>query len=110
MHILKKNNMNFGNWLITEKGISWNGSAVQKFEIPVSEINTTRNIDGTELYEWILIGTDQHWLTQNDLYDLNYAFVYTVAKLNLPFNYEVFDATLEEQYDQFDDEEEDEDQ
>jgi len=102
--------MNFGNWEITEKGISWKGSAVQKFEIPVTEMNATRQIAGVELYQWILTATGQHWLAQNDLYDLNYAFVYAIAKLNLDFDYEIFDATLEEQYDQFDDEEEDEDE
>ncbi|MBD0368406.1 MAG: hypothetical protein ICV53_20170, partial [Flavisolibacter sp.] len=40
----------------------------------------------------------------NDLYDLNFAFVYAIAKFGLEFNYEVFDATLAEQYNQFEEE------
>jgi hypothetical protein len=99
--------MNFGNWNINENGISWKGSTHQRFEITVDRIISTREIDGKNFYEWILVATDQEWLTQNDLYDLNYAFVYAIAKLNLNFDYEIFDATLEEQYDQLDAEDED---
>ena len=102
--------MNIGNWNSTETGISWKGSANQKFEIPADKITTTRQNGDSTFYEWILLATDQDWLTQNDLYDLNFAFVYTVAKLNLDFDYDIFDATLDEQFDQFEEEDEDDDE
>ncbi|HEX8460331.1 MAG TPA: hypothetical protein VF623_02830 [Segetibacter sp.] len=102
--------MNFGNWDVTEKGISWKGSPLQKFEIPANKLTATRQGGEDGFYEWILLATDQDWLAQNDLYDLNFAFVYTAAKLNLDFNYDIFDATLDEQYDQFEEEDDEDDE
>lgn len=95
--------MQFGNWQVTENNIEWNGGGLNRFEIPMSEMNATRqSSENGLLYEWILLATDEDWLTQNDLFDLNYAFVYAFAKSGVEFNYEIFDETLEEQYDQFD--------
>lgn len=99
--------MQFGNWIVTEKGISWNGTPLQRFDIPANKLNTIsqNNTDDGSLYEWILLATDEDWLTENDLVDLNFAFVYAVAKFGLDFSYEVFDATLDYQFEMFDDEE-----
>ncbi len=52
------------------------------------------------------MATNEGWLTQNDLYDLSFAFVYAVAQFKLDFNYEIFDATLADQFEQFDEEDE----
>jgi hypothetical protein len=52
-----------------------------------------------------LLATDEDWLTENDLVDLNFAFVYAVAKFGLDFKYQVFDATLDYQFELFEDEE-----
>ena len=43
-------------------------------------------------------------MTENDLYDLNFAFVYAVAKFRLDFNYDFFDATLAYQFEIFESE------
>ena len=95
--------MYFGNWVVTDSTIEWKGSQLERFVIPIKELNATRQIDSeTTYYDWILVATDKDWLTQNDLYDLNYAFVYGIARAGLPFDYDIFDATLEEQFDQFD--------
>lgn len=103
--------MIFGNWKVTERGIQWNGKGFAHFEIPTGDLTKIRKEkDDTLFYEWILLATGEQWLTQNDLYDLNYAFVYAVAKSGLHFDYAIFDATLEEQHAIFDEEdEEDED-
>jgi len=101
--------MQFGNWEIGDQSIGWNGPGLQRFVIPADEINevqTTRN--GERFYRWILLATAEDWLTQNDLYDLNYAFVYAIAKWDMSFDYVLFDSTLAEQYEQFDREDEDE--
>src|SRR5829696_2211336 len=96
--------MLFGNWKVTDDSISWNGNQFQRFVIPANKLNDTRNTGEEVFYEWILLATDEDWLTQNDLYDLNYAFVYAIAKLGLDFNYDIFDNTLAEQYEQFEEE------
>ncbi len=96
--------MQFGNWQITDSQIEWKGGGSGSFVIPFQDMSATRpNSTGdTSFYEWILRATDEEWLTQNELFDLNYAFVYAIAKAGLHFDFEIFDATLEEQFDQFD--------
>ncbi|HEX2536566.1 MAG TPA: hypothetical protein VHK69_22640 [Chitinophagaceae bacterium] len=101
--------MRFGKWIIQDNGIAWNTAGQNGYIIPREELTyIRRQIDGTRYYEWILSATDEEWLSQDDLFDLNFAFVYAAARFGLPFDYEVFDATLEEQYDRFDEEEEEE--
>lgn len=101
--------MQFGNWTVTDESIEWNNDELNRFVIAKEESTAIRyDKKGSFFYDWILKATEEDWLTQDDLYDLNFAFVYAVAKWGFEFNYETFDATLEEQYEQFD-EEEDED-
>ena len=101
--------MKFGNWIVKEESLEWNTDSLHFFAIPKDDSTSIRyDKKGSFFYDWILKATEEDWLTQDDLYDLNFAFVYAVAKWGLEFSYETFDATLEEQYEQFD-EEEDED-
>ena len=101
--------MQFGNWIVTDEAIEWQGEVTQQFVIPKDTLTALRyDRKGSFFYDWILLATDEGWIDQDDLYDLNFAFVFAAAKWNLEFNYQTFDATLEEQYEQFD-EEEDED-
>ena len=98
--------MKFGNWNITDKGIEWAGKGANRFLIPedsLTEIGTD-NI-GNKLYKWILLATDEDWLNQDELYDLNYAFVYAVAQSGHEFDYDLFDRSLAYQYEELDDEE-----
>ena len=95
--------MQFANWDITDSGIEWKGSPLQRFEIQKDQLTeTTGTEEGQTFYKWILLATEEDWLTQNDLYDLNYAFVYAMAKFGFDFDYDIFDDTLEEQFDQLD--------
>jgi len=96
--------MKFGNWLVTANNIEWYGDPFGRFVIPFEELIRTRNESEHVYYDWILLATAEDWLTQNDLFDLNYAFVYAAAKREAAFNYDVFDATLEVQFEQFDEE------
>lgn len=101
--------MLFGNWLVTQNSIEWNGKGFNRFVIPGDKLTETREdkADNSVFYNWILLATAEDWLTQNDLYDLNYAFVYAIAKFNLDFNYDIFDDTLGEQFDEFEAEDRD---
>ena len=102
--------MKFGNWLVKEESIEWEGEGDgSQFVIAKDSLTEIRyDKKGSFFYNWILLATEEEWLTQDDLYDLNFAFVYAAALWGQEFSYETFDATLEEQYDQFE-EEEDED-
>ena len=101
--------MVFGNWIITEDSIHWNDNGFSRFVIPADQLIVVKLTRQGPLYEWILKATSEEWLTQNDLYDLNYAFVYAAAKYGLNFNYDIFDATLAEQYELFDAEDDEDD-
>jgi hypothetical protein len=96
--------MQFGNWQVTDTNIEWKGGGAISFGIPFQDMNAIRTdvTDNSVFYDWILRATDEDWLTQNDLFDLNYAFVYAIATSGQEFDYEIFDATLEEQFDRFD--------
>jgi hypothetical protein len=101
--------MQFGNWMITDDAIEWQADGEHAFVIPKDSLTALRyDKKGSFFYDWILLATAEEWLTQDDLYDLNFAFVYAAARWQQEFSYATFDATLEEQYEQFD-EEEDED-
>lgn len=100
--------MLFGNWILSDKGIAWN-SEESNFTIPIESLTRIKTSwKGNRHYDWILSATAEEWLSQDDLYDLNFAFVYAAAKAGLDFDYQVFDATLDEQFDQLDLEDDDE--
>lgn len=102
--------MQFGNWFITTDAIEWRGDEWQRFVVPKESLTALRyDKKGSFFYDWILQATEEDWLDQDDLYDFNFAFVYAAALWGQEFSYQTFDATLEEQYEQFDEEEEDED-
>lgn len=106
--------MQFGNWKVSQDGITWSGKGNDAFVIPIDLLNAkkTKNNEGDYLYDWILEVTEKDWLSDDDLYDFNYAFVYAIARSGLDFNYKTFDATLEEQYNLcgYDEDEDDEDE
>ena len=101
--------MVFGNWKLSDETISWNGRGLYRFVIPGYELNKIREVKEVKHYDWILLATAEDWLTQNDLYDFNYAFVYAIAKFNLEFDYDIFDNTLAEQYELFEMEDDEDD-
>lgn len=98
--------MQFGNWIVTATSIKWNGHSSEPFEIPGDKLNATRpgDVGQFQLYDWIVQATEKDWLTESDLYDLNFAFVYAIGKFRLSFNYDFFDATLAYQFESFDQE------
>jgi hypothetical protein len=48
--------MQFGNWIITEDTIEWQGTDVQKFVIPKESLTALRyDKKGSFFYDWILV-------------------------------------------------------
>ena len=103
--------MTFGNWEVTEDGIEWTGATSQKFVINKDTLTEIikQPADPHPKYKWIISATEEDWLSEDDLYDLNFAFVYAVANFGADFDYQVFDDTLTFQYLELDEEEEEED-
>jgi predicted membrane GTPase involved in stress response len=101
--------MTIGNWNISDTKIEWQGGEENIFEIERSQLLETIKIDDEsdeDLYKWIVIATTEEWLTVDDLYDLNFAFVYAAgASGSADFSYERFDKTVEYQFEMIDEEE-----
>ncbi len=99
--------MKFGNWTITETTIEWAGQGLQRFVIESQQLLETKKVEqlNEDLYKWIVLATDEDWLTDDDLYDLNFAFVFAAGASGQNLNYDVFDKTLDYQFDILDDEE-----
>ena len=95
---------NFGSWQVSDKGIEWVDATTQnKFSIPVKEIAAIHEEEGEEpMYKWLVAPLDEEWISVEDLYDLNYAFVYACGKLNVDFSYDIFETTLDYQFDSMD--------
>lgn len=98
--------MNIGNWKVTEAGIEWAGDSMNRFSIAATTLCETADLgDGLpSMYKWILLATDEDWLTHDDLYDFNNAFLYAAGSLKQPLDYELYDRTLSYQFELLDEE------
>lgn len=99
--------MQIGNWRITEKALEWKGKNMLRFVIDRDVLLETDIPPEarTPLYKWIVLATDTDWLTADDLYDLNFAFVYAAGYWKVPLDYTIFDDTAAYQFDELDEEE-----
>src|SRR6478735_4740816 len=104
--------MKIGNWEVNESNIEWRGSGRNKFVIEKKSLTEKieTDDDNLSLYKWIVLATDEEWLTEDDLYDLNFAFVYAAGEAKSGFDYQVFDETLSYQYSQLEDEDDNDDE
>lgn len=94
--------MQFGNWTLTDEGLSYQGGGTASFSVPRTELTqTTDEGDKPSMYRWVLQVTEHPGLDHDDIYDFNYAFVYAMARFGLDFDYGVFDDTLAEQFEMF---------
>jgi hypothetical protein len=103
--------MKFGEWKVTDSTIEWAGSGFNRFVIETESLLETMMVTeaGEFLYKWIVLATQEDWLTEDALYDLNFAFVFVAGASAGDFDYELFDRTLDYQFDTLE-EEEDEDE
>jgi hypothetical protein len=102
--------MKIGNWEVTASAIEWKGSGRNQFVIEKKNLAQKIESDNVNLslYKWIVLATEEEWLTEDDLYDLNFAFVYAAGESKTEFDYQVFDETLSYQYSQLEEDEDDE--
>jgi len=101
--------MRFGNWKLKDNTIEWSGADGSSFVIDKKTILQTEDRDKLKMYKWIVLATEDDKFTEDDLYDLNFAFVYVAGTMQSGFDYEVFDNTLDYQFEILDDEDDDDD-
>jgi len=104
--------MKFGNWEITASAIEWKGMGFNRFVVERQSLLETILIEATDeyLYKWIILATQEEWLSEDDLYDLNFAFAFTAGATPENFSYKTFDATLEYQFNNLEEDDEDEEE
>jgi len=102
--------MKFGDWNITPGTIEWAGGGLNRFVINRESLLETVLVEEVDeyLYKWIVLATDEEWLSNDALYDLNFAFVFAAGQSRENFDYDLLDKTLDYQFDILDDEEEEE--
>lgn len=99
--------MKFGNWEVTDQEIRFAVGALNRFVVPIdSMLEIGDNDEGERMYKWLLLALEEDFLTDDDLYDFNFAFVYAAAKQRGQFEYALFDKTAAYQFEQLDEEEE----
>jgi hypothetical protein len=97
---LKQNNMTpfkIGNWLITEEGITWEGTPKIDYVIPKERILELGPGDRKNMYDWLIHIPTKTWATEADIYALNSAFVYALTHYGLDLTTHSFVETLIEQ-------------
>ncbi len=100
--------MKFGNWNLTGNDITWAGNDGNSFVINTGTLlETELGRDSTKMYSWLVQATDEEWLTEDALYDLNFAFVFVAGKEPDKFDYEILEDTLDYQYEMREGDEED---
>ena len=98
--------------MVNDSGIEWQGKSLNRFQIPADAL-LDLVVDQSEsdgMYQWIIRATGEDWLTDDDLYDLNFAFVYMAGVKNLPLDYQLFDHTVGYQFDLLEEDDDDDGQ
>src|SRR5688500_17970829 len=100
--------MKIGNWKVTDQAIEWSGKEFQRFVIERQSLLETSQPEDAEvpLYNILLQAMETDWLTADELYDLNFAFVFAAGSWQQPLDYDTLDNTMEYQYILLDEEEE----
>lgn len=68
-----------GNWLIDQDGIKWDGVPKHTYEISKDRITEERD----DMFDWLIHMPQKTWLTREDIYALNTAFIYAIEKFDI---------------------------
>ena len=101
--------MRFGNWKLKDNTVEWSGADGSSFVVDRKSILQTENRDNTKMYKWIVLATEEEKFSEDDLYDFNFAFVYIAGTMQSGFDYEIFDNTLDYQFETLEADSEDDD-
>ena len=74
----------FGNWGISDQGIEWLKKPA--YLIPVHNLADEDTGRNKGMYQILLHMTEKNWLSKNDLYNLNTAFVFALEHFGLGFS------------------------
>ena len=90
-------NFKIGNWLITDKGISWNKENEPEYLITKEDLTESGPQDRSNMYDWLVHMPTKSWINKEDVYALNTAFIYAMELYGFDFNTNSFIETIKEQ-------------
>jgi hypothetical protein len=67
-------NLQIGKWLITEDGIEWTGTRYKGYYISRERL-LQEGLEKRGTYDWLLHLAHKNWVTEQDIYTLNTAFI-----------------------------------
>lgn len=82
-----------GNWLVTDEGIEWLEDDREGYFIDKERLLESRG----DKYDWLVHMPQKTWLTREDIYALNTAYIYAMEKFGVPFDRLSFVSTFHEQ-------------
>jgi hypothetical protein len=90
-----------GNWEISNQGIKWKGTPLQLFSISIEEIRNTGFGERENMYDWLIHVMSRNWITREDVYALNSAYIFVFHHFNIKIDAEIFARTIKYQEQQF---------
>jgi len=75
-----------GNWLINDNGIQWDGQPAVDYKIFKNTLNCIGSGDREKMYDWLVHLPEKTWITENDIYTLNTALVYSLEYFGIGFS------------------------
>ncbi|HVS91117.1 MAG TPA: hypothetical protein VHE59_03730 [Mucilaginibacter sp.] len=73
-------NLQIGNWLITNDGIEWTGSPYAGYYINKDRL-LQESTEKPGTFDWLLHMAHKPWLKERDVYELNIAFLIALGLL-----------------------------
>lgn len=86
--------LKIGNWLINNDGIKWDGSGGGIVTLERDSITEFGSAERGNVYDWLIHVPEKTWMTPEDTYALNAAFIYAVGVFNLNFDADCFAESL----------------
>lgn len=82
-----------GNWIIKADGIHWN-SPINEYLIPKDELIVSGTGNREKMYDWLVHLPSKTWLSIEDVYALNTAFIAAMEYYNQDFESNSFIKTF----------------
>lgn len=85
-----------GNWLITDESIDWKGQPDNDYYIQIDRL-LELDFGDDKIFHWLTHMAEKTWLTREDIYALNTAFIYAIEYFKIKYDTGSFIETLKYQ-------------
>lgn len=79
----------FANWTVTPEAITWQQEE-DGWYYEISIDNLTKRVQNKDFFDWLIHVPIKTWMTREDTYALNSAFLYVLAEHNIQLTNNMF--------------------